>query len=79
MDNGRPAPDMITLAMKQFNIEDSQLVLKAGDSGIDIEEGQNAECGLVVGVLSGAQNEQQLAKYQPDAILDKLTDLHELI
>lgn len=79
VDNGRPAPDMITLAMKQFNIEDSQLVLKAGDSGIDIEEGQNAECGLVVGVLSGAQNEQQLAKYQPDAILDKLTDLHELI
>ena len=79
VDNGRPAPDMITLAMKQFNIEDSQLVLKAGDSGIDIEEGQNAGCGLVVGVLSGAQNEQQLAKYQPDVILNKLTDLHELI
>ena len=79
VDNGRPAPDMITLAMKQFNIEDSQLVLKAGDSGIDIEEGQNAGCGLVVGVLSGAQNEQQLAKYQPDVTLNKLTDLHELI
>lgn len=79
VDNGRPAPDMITLAMKQFNIEDSQLVLKAGDSGIDIEEGQNAGCGLVLGVLSGAQNEQQLAKYQPDVILNKLTDLHELI
>lgn len=79
VDNGRPAPDMITLAMKQFNIEDSQLVLKAGDSGIDIEEGQNTGCGLVVGVLSGAQNEQQLAKYQPDVILNKLTDLHELI
>lgn len=79
VDNGRPAPDMIALAMKQFNIEDSQLVLKAGDSGIDIEEGQNAGCGLVVGVLSGAQNEQQLAKYQPDVILNKLTDLHELI
>ena len=50
VDNGRPGPDMITLAMKQFNIDNSQQVLKAGDSGIDIEEGQNAECGLVLGV-----------------------------
>ena len=79
VDNGRPGPDMITLAMKQFNIDNSQQVLKAGDSGIDIEEGQNAECGLVLGVLSGAQNEHQLLKYSPDAILDKLTELKELI
>lgn len=79
VENGRPAPDMITLAMKKFNIDNSQQVLKAGDSGIDIEEGQNAGCGLVLGVLSGAQNEQQLVKYSPDAILDKLTELKELI
>ena len=32
--NGRPAPDMITLAMDKFGIEDSKQVLKAGDSGI---------------------------------------------
>ena len=79
VDNGRPAPDMITLAMKQFNIENSQQVLKVGDSGIDIEEGKNAECGLVLGVLSGAQNEQQLVKYEPDAVLSKLTELKALI
>ncbi|MGP9519703.1 MULTISPECIES: phosphonatase-like hydrolase [unclassified Psychrobacter] len=77
--NGRPSPDMITLAMKQFGIDSFQQVLKAGDSGIDIEEGKNAGCGLVLGVLSGAQNEQQLVKYSPDAVLDKLTDLKELI
>ncbi|MGB6925794.1 hypothetical protein [Psychrobacter sp.] len=34
---------MITLAMKQFNVDNSQQVLKAGDSGIDIEEGKNAD------------------------------------
>lgn len=79
VDNGRPNPDMITLAMKQFNIDNSQQVLKAGDSGIDIEEGKNAGCGLVLGVLSGAQNEQQLVKYSPDAVLDKLTDLKDII
>ena len=79
VDNGRPGPDMITLAMKQFNIDNAQQVLKAGDSGIDIEEGKNAGCGLVLGVLSGAQNEQQLEKYSPDTVLDKLTELKELI
>lgn len=79
VDNGRPAPDMITLAMKQFSVDNAQQVLKAGDSGIDIEEGKNAGCGLVLGVLSGAQNEQQLVKYSPDAVLDKLTDLKLIV
>ena len=79
MDNGRPAPDMIIYAMQQFGVTDSQQVLKAGDSGIDIEEGKNADCGLVIGVLSGAQNQHQIAKYKPDVVLDKLTDLNQLL
>lgn len=77
--NGRPAPDMVTLAMDKFGIEDSQQVLKAGDSGIDIEEGKNANCGLCVGVLTGAQTKAQLEKSSPDIVLDKLTDLAQLI
>ena len=77
--NGRPAPDMITLAMDKFGIEDSQQVLKAGDSGIDIEEGKNANCGLCVGVLTGAQTKEQLETSSPDIVLAKLTDLAQLI
>lgn len=77
--NGRPAPDMITLAMDKFGIEDSQQVLKAGDSGIDIEEGRNANCCLCVGVLTGAQTKTQLEKTSPDIVLDELTDLAQLI
>lgn len=77
--NGRPAPDMITLAMDKFGIEDSQKVLKAGDSGIDIEEGKNANCGLCVGVLTGAQTKEQLETSSPDIVLAKLTDLAQLI
>jgi hypothetical protein len=30
-------------------------------------------------VLSGAQNEQQLVKYEPDTVLSKLTELKALI
>lgn len=77
--NGRPAPDMITLAMDKFGIQDATQVLKAGDSGIDIEEGKNANCGLCIGVLSGAQNKVQLEAYAPDMVLNKLTDLSTLL
>ena len=77
--NGRPAPDMITLAMEKFGIENAQQVLKVGDSGIDIEEGKNANCGLSIGVLTGAQTKAQLEKSSPDRVLDKLTDLALLI
>lgn len=79
VDNGRPAPDMITLAMDTFGIEHAQHVLKAGDSGIDIEEGKNAGCGLCVGVLTGAQTQAQLEQYAPDIVLDRLTDLTDLL
>lgn len=79
VDNGRPAPDMITLAMDKCGITNPQQVLKAGDSGIDIEEGKNAKCGLCVGVLTGAQTKEQLEKYAPDIVLAKLTDLAALI
>jgi len=79
VDNARPAPDMITLAMDKCGIENPQQVLKAGDSGIDIEEGKNANCSLCIGVLTGAQTKEQLEKYAPNIVLDKLTDLAELI
>ncbi|MCH5598186.1 phosphonatase-like hydrolase [Niabella ginsengisoli] len=79
VEKGRPHPDMIFKAMTQFNITDSSEVLKAGDSEIDILEGKNAGCGITVGVLSGAQNKQQLQTAQPDYILDNLTDLQHIL
>jgi len=72
---GRPHPDMIEMAMKEFGITDSSLVLKAGDSKIDIEEGKNAGCGLNIGVLSGAQTREQLEQANPDYIIESLKDL----
>lgn len=77
--NGRPSPDMIHLAMKQFNITDSSQVLKAGDSEIDILEGKNSSCGITVGVLSGAQTKEQLETAQPDYILQEISELKNLL
>ena len=76
---GRPSSEMIDKAMEMFKITESENVLKAGDSVIDIEEGKNANCGWTVGVLTGAQTRQQLATAEPTLILDSLANLAETL
>lgn len=76
--SGRPSAEMIHLAMEIFSISNPENVLKAGDSVIDIEEGKNANCGLTVGVLSGAQNKEELAKANPNYIFQNVTQIIEL-
>lgn len=75
VEKGRPHPEMIQKAMETFNITDASFVLKAGDSAIDIEEGKNANCGVTIGVLSGAQTKEQLEVQNPDYILLSLSEL----
>ncbi|MCA9137903.1 MAG: phosphonatase-like hydrolase [Planctomycetales bacterium] len=77
--NGRPAPDMIHLAMRQTAIESSKAVAKIGDSAIDIEEGKNANCGMTFGVTTGAQTEQQLRSANPTHVVRSLAEFCELI
>lgn len=72
---GRPSSEMIDKAMEMFGITDSEVVLKAGDSVIDIEEGKNANCGITVAVLSGAQTREQLETAEPTYILTSLDAL----
>ncbi|MHC5202943.1 phosphonatase-like hydrolase [Myroides sp. LJL119] len=77
--NGRPFPDMIHLAMKKTAITNSANVLKAGDSVIDIIEGKNAQCALVIAVLTGAQSKAELQTANPDYILQSLADLRQIL
>ncbi|MDO6818006.1 phosphonatase-like hydrolase [Zobellia sp. 1_MG-2023] len=72
---GRPHPAMIYKAMQLLKITNSNNVLKAGDSIIDIEEGKNAQCGVTVGVTTGAHTEDQLKSAQPTYVLSSLTEL----
>ncbi len=73
--NGRPHPDMILKAMEILNVSDASKVLKAGDSIIDIEEGKNANCGVTVGVTTGAHTKEQLQSANPTYVLDSLSEL----
>ncbi|MBL7781063.1 MAG: phosphonatase-like hydrolase [Saprospiraceae bacterium] len=75
VQQSRPHPDMIFEAMEHFGIEDGIEVAKIGDSIVDIEEGKNAGCGLVAGITTGAQTEEQLRTAQPTHIFHRLGDL----
>jgi len=74
---GRPNPDMIFEAMELLNVFEPDKVLKAGDSIIDIEEGKNANCGITVGVTTGAHTRTQLESAKPTYVLDSLQELIE--
>merc|ERR1711957_555587 len=72
---GRPYPFMIYRLMEELRIEDVRRVAKVGDSVRDIEEGLNAGCGLVVGVLSGADSAEDLMAAGAHVIARCVTDL----
>ncbi len=71
----RPYPDMIELAMQKFEIADPGVVVKIGDSIIDIQEGQQAGCGLSIGITTGAHNVAQLKSANPDYVIDDLLEI----
>jgi len=77
--NSRPAPDMILLAMEKLSIDNPKQVAKIGDTAIDIKEGQNAGCGLTLGITTGAQTRQQIARAEPDGIIEHLSELLDYI
>lgn len=79
VERGRPQPDMIWKAMELANISDANQVAKIGDSAIDIEEGHNAGCGLVLGITTGAQTQDQLARAKPHHILDGTMEILGLL
>ncbi len=75
VSEGRPYPYMIHQLMETLRVEDVRRVAKAGDSVRDVEEGKNAGCGLVVGVLSGADDESALSAAGADLIVESVMSL----
>lgn len=75
---GRPAPYMIFRAMEQLGVLNVHKVMKIGDSPADLEEGQNAGCGEVIGVLSGAHTAESLGSYWHTRLLKSVAELPTL-
>lgn len=76
---GRPAPFMIQTLMEQLGVDDASKIVKVGDTEVDVLEGRNAACGLVVSVTTGAYTRNQLETYHPDHIIDSLSELSAYI
>jgi phosphonatase-like hydrolase len=74
---GRPDPAMAFDMMKNLNLEPVE-ILKVGDTFSDILEGKNAGVKTAA-ILSGTQSESVLRKYNPDFIINNLTELKEII
>ena len=76
---GRPYPFMIQQLMQDSGIANAADVVKVGDTEVDVQEGRNAGCGLVISVTTGAYTKEQLQGYQPDHIIDSLSELPALM
>src|SRR5262249_36291958 len=72
---GRPHPDMIRHLMGRLGIRDARKVAKVGDTGVDLEEGANAGCGLVIGVTSGSFTGEQLRSFPHSHVLASVVEV----
>lgn len=79
VEEGRPHPFMIKALMNRLDISDISAVVKIGDTEVDIKEGKNAGCGMVIAVTTGSYSREQLEKYNPDFIIDSLQEFPALI
>lgn len=78
VSRGRPAPYMIYRSMELLDVQDVGKVMKLGDSPADLEEGTNAGCGEVIGVLSGAHTATTLGAYRHTRLIQSVADLPAL-
>jgi phosphonatase-like hydrolase len=76
---GRPAPDLILGAMARLGVEDPHAVAVVGDTVSDLQAGNAAGAGLVVGVLSGAHDAATLDAASPTAVIADVTSLIRLL
>jgi phosphonatase-like hydrolase len=76
---GRPHPDMIFRAMQLVGANDVKKVVKVGDTASDMQEGNNAGCGLVIGITSGAFSHEELLKEPHTHLIGRLQELPEIL
>jgi phosphonatase-like hydrolase len=72
---GRPSPWMIKQLMADVKVRDERLVVKIGDTPVDILEGRNAGCGLVLSTTTGSFTKQELIAQEPDGIIDHFNEI----
>jgi phosphoglycolate phosphatase len=76
---GRPYPDLPLTALLRTGASSVEGMVVVGGTASDIASGIAAGAGLVVGVLSGAHDEDTLLEAGADAVIPSIADLVELL
>jgi phosphonatase-like hydrolase len=76
---GRPHPDMIYTLMGRLGVGDLQRVAKVGDTPVDLQEGDRAGCGLIVGVTGGTHSRRELEPYPHTSLIKTIADFPGLL
>jgi len=79
VSNGRPAPDLILLAMQLTGVDDPAQVANVGDTTLDLESAARAGVRWNIGVLSGAHSREALSKAPHTAIIDSVAGLMQVL
>jgi phosphoglycolate phosphatase-like HAD superfamily hydrolase len=66
---------MVFRVMELTGVGDPGAVAVVGDTLSDLESGERAGAGWIIGVRSGAHTGEQLAARRPSVILDSVVDL----
>jgi phosphonatase-like hydrolase len=75
----RPHPDMINYAIDRLGLNGGHELAKVGDTVVDVLEGLNAKCWLVVGVTTGADSRERLSESGAHAVVDSLNECYALL
>ena len=77
--SGRPAPDLIVLAMKLTAVEDAARVANVGDTVLDLESAARAGVRWNIGVLSGAHSREALSRAPHTHIIRSVEELPSVV
>ncbi len=78
VERGRPHPDMIHRLMARWQITESVMVAKVGDTPVDLQQGDAAHCGWVIGVTEGSHTREQLEPYPHTHLIPTVAELPAL-
>ena len=76
---GRPYPDMIERAMRQFDVINPNEVINIGDTPSDLLSGRAAGVALNLGVTNGTHSADQLEACPHDYLLASLAELSSVM
>jgi phosphoglycolate phosphatase-like HAD superfamily hydrolase len=76
---GRPYPDLAFKAMSLTGVTHAHSVAKVGDTVSDLEEGNAAGCGLVIGVTTGAFTAQELSQSKHSFLIERIPQVLDII